>query len=283
VLWHDKTTIFIYMDLKGKVIVITGASSGIGRAMAIEFAKHGANLILGARHYVELCELGQDLEGRYSIKAVAVQCDVTVEEDCKVLISQAIVTFKRMDILINNAGISMRALFKDTDLSVLKRLMDVNFWGTVYCTKYALPHITKTQGSIVGVSSIAGYKGLPGRTGYSASKFAMNGFLDSLREENLKTGVHVMTACPGFTASNIRNTALTATGKQQSESSMNENKMMSAEAVAKLIADGIENRKRTIIMTTQGKLTVLLSKFFPAMLDKMVYNVFTKEKDPLLK
>jgi short-subunit dehydrogenase len=161
--------------------------------------------------------------------------------------------------------------------------MDVNFWGTVYCTKYAFPEIEKTQGSVVGISSIAGFKGLPGRTGYSASKFAMNGFLDSLRVENLKTGVHVLTACPGFTASNIRNTALAKDGSQQGESSMNEEKMMTAETVAKLIADGIENRARTLIMTGQGKLTVALNKFLPGLLDKLVYNVFTKEKNPLLK
>jgi len=271
------------MSLKGKIVIITGASSGIGKAMAEEFARRGANLVLGARQYVALCELAQALEKQYNIHAVAVQCDVTVEDDCKFLINQAMVTYKRIDILINNAGISMRALFNDADITVLKRLMDVNFWGTVYCTKYALPQIVINQGSVVGVSSIAGYKGLPGRTGYSASKFAMNGFLDSLRVENLKNGVHIMTACPGFTASNIRNTALTKDGSQQSESSMDENKMMSAEAVAKLIVDGVEARRRTIIMTTQGKLTVLLSKFFPSLLDKMVYNVFAKEKDPLLK
>ena len=161
--------------------------------------------------------------------------------------------------------------------------MDVNFWGTVYCTKYALPEILKNKGSIVGVSSIAGYKGLPGRTGYSASKFAMNGFLDSLRVENLKTGVHVLTACPGFTASNIRNTALAKDGSQQGESSMDENKMMTSDEVATIILDGVENRARTLIMTGQGKLTVTLSKFLPAFLDKMVYNVFSKEKNPLLR
>lgn len=161
--------------------------------------------------------------------------------------------------------------------------MDVNFWGAVYCTKYAMPEILKSKGSIVGVSSIAGYKGLPGRTGYSASKFAMNGFLDALRVENLKTGVHVMTACPGFTASNIRNTALNKNGVSQGESSLEEEKMMTAEEVAKIIADGIEKRARTLIMTSQGKMTVTLSKILPALLDKLVYNVFAKEKDPLLK
>jgi short-subunit dehydrogenase len=271
------------MIFKDKVVVITGASSGIGKALAHEFASKGANLVLGARQYVTLCEIAQSLEKEYGIKAVAVQCDVSHEEDCKLMIAQAIRSFKKIDVLVNNAGISMRALFNDADLSVLKQLMDVNFWGTVYCTKYALPEILKTRGSVVGVSSIAGYKGLPGRSGYSASKFAMNGFLDSLRVENLKTGVHIMTACPGFTASNIRNTALAKDGSQQGESTLNEAKMMSAEEVAKLIVDGVASRKRTLIMTGQGKLTVLLSKFIPGKLDQMVYNVFAKEKDALLK
>ncbi|MDB5133595.1 MAG: family oxidoreductase [Mucilaginibacter sp.] len=271
------------MKLNEKIVVITGASSGIGKALAIEFASRGANLVVAARNYVALCELTESLINQYGIKAVAVQCDVAVEDDCSHLIKQTILTFGKMDILINNAGISMRALFKDVDLKVLKTVMDVNFWGTVYCTKYALPHITQTQGSIVGVSSIAGYKGLPGRSGYSSSKFAMNGFLDALRMENLKTGVHVMTACPGFTASNIRNTALAKDGSQQGESTLEEDKMMTADEVAKIIADGVENRSRTLIMTGQGKLLVLISKFFPAWLDKLVYKTFAKEKDALLK
>src|ERR1700754_1059865 len=255
------------MKLNNQIIIITGASSGIGKSLATECAKRGANFVLPPRQYVTLCEIAHDLEKQYNIKALAVQCDVAVEEDCAHLIKQTLTTFGKMDVLINNAGISMRALFQDVDLKVLKSLMDVNFWGTVYCTKYALPQILKTQGSVVGVSSIAGYKGLPGRSGYSASKFAINGFLDSLREENLKTGVHVMTACPGFTASNIRNTALAKDGSQQGESTLNEAKMMTAEEVAKIITNGVEKRNRTLIMTGQGKLTVTLSKFFPAWLD----------------
>jgi short-subunit dehydrogenase len=271
------------MSLSNKVVVITGASSGIGKALAYEMAARGANLVLGARQFVTLCEITQDIQTRFNTKALAVQCDVSVEEDCATLIKQTLFTFGKIDVLVNNAGISMRALFKDLDLQVIKKLMDVNFWGTVYCTKYALPEILKSQGSVVGVSSIAGYKGLPGRTGYSASKFAMNGFLDALRVENLKTGVHVLTACPGFTASNIRNTALNKDAKQQGESSLEEDKMMTAEHVAKLLANAIENRSRTLILTSQGKLTVTLSKLFPAWLDKLVYNVFAKEKDPLIK
>jgi short-subunit dehydrogenase len=271
------------MDLRNKIAIITGASSGIGKSLAVEFAKRGAHTVLAARQYVTLCELTQSLQQQYGIKAIAVQCDVTNEEDCKHLIHQTLLTFGKIDILVNNAGISMRALLNDADLDVLKKVMDVNFWGTVYCTKYALPEILKTKGSIVGVSSIAGYKGLPGRTGYSASKFAMNGFLDTLRVENLKTGVHVLMACPGFTASNIRKASLAADGTQQGESTMHEEKMMTSDKVAEIIANGVEKRSRTLIMTSQGKLLVFLNKFIPGFVDKMVYNTIAKEKNSLLK
>ncbi|MET3113219.1 short-subunit dehydrogenase [Pedobacter sp. CG_S7] len=271
------------MDFKNKVIVITGASSGIGKACAEEFAKRGANLVLAARQYVSLCEITAQLQAKYGIKAIAVQVDVSKEEDCHLLIKQAVNTFGKIDVLLNNAGISMRALFSELDLSVLKNLMDVNFWGTVYCSKYALDEILKTKGSIIGVSSIAGYRGLPGRTGYSASKFAMNGFMESLRTELLHSGVHVMVACPGFTASNIRVAALAKDGQAHGETSMEEGKMMTAEQVAITIVNGIAARKRTLIMTGQGKLTVLLNKLFPALTDKLVFNHFTKEKNALIK
>jgi short-subunit dehydrogenase len=271
------------MNLSNKTVVITGASSGIGRSCAESFAKRGANVVLAARQYDTLCQIVKDLEKSYGIKALAVACDVAQENDCKNLMEQAIQVFGRIDVLINNAGISMRALFKDLDLVVIRNLMDVNFWGTVYCTKYALPELLKNKGSVVGVSSIAGYKGLPGRTGYSSSKFAMNGFLEALRVENLKTGLHVMLASPGFTASNIRKVALIKDGSSQGETSMNEEKMMSSEEVAEIIVEGVLNRKRTLIMTGQGKLTVFLSKWLPSLLDKLVYNHFTKEKDPLIR
>ena len=271
------------MDFKNKVVIITGASSGIGKACAEEFARRGANLVLGARQFVTLCEVTADLEKKYGIKALAVQTDVTKESDCEMLVKQAVMTFERVDVLINNAGISMRALFNELDLSVLKDLMDVNFWGTVYCTKYALPEILKSKGSVVSVSSIAGYRGLPGRTGYSSSKFAMNGFMEALRTELLKTGVHVMVACPGFTTSNIRVAALAKDGHAHGETSMEEGKMMTAAEVAKRIVDGIASRKRTLIMTGQGKLTVWLNKLLPALADKLVFNHFTKEKNALIK
>lgn len=271
------------MDFKNKVVIITGASSGIGKALAEELAKRGANVVLGARQYVTLCEITAELETRYQIKALAVQTDVSKESDCEMLVKQALITFGKIDVLINNAGLSMRALFNDVDLSVLKNLMDVNFWGTVYCTKYALPEILKTKGSVVAVSSIAGYRGLPGRTGYSSSKFAMNGFMESLRTELLKTGVHIMVACPGFTTSNIRVAALAKDGSAHGETSMEEGKMMTSESVAEIISNGIVERKRTLIMTGQGKLAVWVNKLFPAFADKKVFDLFAKEKNPLIK
>jgi short-subunit dehydrogenase len=268
---------------KEKVVVITGASSGIGKACAEAFASEGANLVLAARNYNSLFQLAKVLEENHSIQVHAVECDVSKEEDCENLIKEALLHFNKIDVLVNNAGISMRALFKDLDLAVLRTLMDVNFWGAVYCCKHAMSALLASKGVVVGVSSIAGYRGLPGRTGYSASKFAMNGFLESLRVENLKTGIHIMVACPGFTSSNIRNTALDTSGNQQGETSMDESKMMSAEEVATRIVKGVAKRKRTLIMTTQGKMAVLLNKIVPSWLDKQVYTLFSKEKDPLIK
>lgn len=268
--------------MKGKVVVITGASSGIGKALAMLFAKKGSKVVIGARNHEKIREVAEQIKLAGG-QVAFVQTDVSIENDCKNLIMTAVNSFGTVDILINNAGISMRALFENTDLSVIKKLMAVNFWGTVYCTKYALPYLLEQKGSVVGISSVAGIKGLPARTGYSASKFAMNGFMDSLRIENLKKGLHVLVAFPGFTASNIRNTALAADGSMQGESPRDENKMMTAEEVSAHIYRAIDKRKNKIILTSQGKLTNLLNKFFPNYLDKLVYNQMAKETDSPFK
>lgn len=268
--------------MKDKVVVITGASSGIGKALALEFAQRNATIVLAARNIEKLNKLMEVLKS-FGVDAIAVQTDVTNEADCKNLINKTIEQYGRINVLINNAGISMRALFDEVDLDVIRKLMDTNFWGTVYCSKYALPYLLKAKGSLVGVSSIAGYKGLPGRTGYSASKAAMQALLDVIRIENLKKGLHVMVACPGFTASNIRFTALTKDGSQQSESPRDEAKMMTANEVAKRIATGVVRKKRTVLMTFQGKATVFLNKFIPAILDRIVYKQMAKEPDSPFK
>ena len=264
--------------MKDKVVLITGSTSGIGKALAKTFGRAGAKVVITGRNAENLESTVQELN-QLQIQNLGFLGDVSLEADCARMVSETISTFGKLDILINNAGISMRAMFQDLDLDVIRKVMDINFYGTVYATKYALPHILKTKGSIIGISSIAGYRGLPGRTGYSASKFAMHGFLETLRMEILNQGVHVMIACPGFTSSNIRNTALTANGQSQGESPLDESKIMSAEEVAERILKATQQRKRDLIMTTQGKMTVFLNKWLPGLTDKLVLNHFKKEKN----
>lgn len=270
------------MRMQGKVVLITGGSSGIGRALAEVFGREGASVSIMARNSDRLQELGAMLESA-GVPAYLSIGDVSKEEDCKRFVEESHRRFGRIDVLINNAGLSMRALFERTDLSVLRQLMDVNFWGTVYCTKYAIPYLLSSKGSLVGISSIAGKKGLPGRTGYSASKFAMEGFLETLRTENLKKGLHVLVACPGFTASNIRQSALSADGTAQGESPRDEQKMMSAEEVARRIFMAVLRRKRDVVMTTNGKLAVWLNRLFPSWSDRLVFDHMAKEPESPLR
>lgn len=268
--------------MKNLVIIITGASSGIGKALAFECSRRGAKLALAARDAEKLAAIEAELKQK-GTELIVVQTDVSVETQCKNLVDKTLEKFGRIDVLINNAGVSMRAIFADLDLDVIRRLMDTNFWGTVYCSKYALPALLDTKGSLVGISSVAGFKGLPGRTGYSASKFAIHGLLEVIRIENLRKGLHVLIACPGFTSSNIRLTALAKDGSAQGESPRDESKMMSAEETARRICNAIEKRKRTLVLTAQGRMTYLLNKLFPSFMDRMVYNHMAKEPDSPFK
>lgn len=262
--------------MKDKVVIITGGSSGIGKALAHSFGKRGSRIVITGRNQEALNLASSELRAD-GIEVLALICDVSKEEDNKRMAEETIKKFNKIDILINNAGISMRALFEDVDLDVVKKVMDINFYGVLYATKYCLPEIIKNKGSVVGISSIAGFRGLPGRTGYSASKFALQGFLEVLRTELLYKDVHVLTASPGFTASNIRKKSLTADGSMQGESPRKEDKMMTAEECAEHIYHATRKRKRQIILTTQGKLTVFLNKWIPGIVDKMVYKVMAKE------
>ncbi|CCH53542.1 short-chain dehydrogenase/reductase SDR [Fibrisoma limi BUZ 3] len=268
--------------MQHKVVLITGASSGIGRALAFAFGRAGANVVICGRNADALRQVDSELR-QAQIDTLSLTADVSVEADVKHLIDQTIAHFGRLDILINNAGITMRSMFIDTDPEVMRRVMDINFMGTVYATRYSLPYIQQAKGSIVGISSIAGYRGLPVRSGYSASKFAMNGFLEAIRTELLHAGVHVLTACPGFTASNIRFSALDGHGQVTGETVRDEENMMSAEEVADHILRAVKTRKRELILTGQGKLTVWLNKLLPGLTDKLVFNTLAKEKDSPLK
>ncbi len=263
---------------EGKVVIVTGASSGIGEALAKCYAAAGAKVVLAARQEAKLAAVVAQIESTGGVALYEV-CDVVKEEQCERLVAKAVENFGGVDVLICNAGLSMRAIFDDVELDVLHRLMDVNFWGTVNCVKYALPYLQRSRGSIVGVSSVAGIHGLPARTGYSASKYAMTGFLETIRIENLKKGLHVMIACPGFTASNVRFSALTADGSSQGETPRAEEKMMSSEQVAKIIMKATAKRKRLCLMEFDGRASHFVKKFAPRFLDKMFYNAMAKEPD----
>ena len=257
-----------------KVVVVTGGSDGIGRALIDALILAGARVATCGRKYEKLYSL--QLEYSHVMLHTMV-CDVSNEDDCRRFIESTIDTFGTIDILINNAGISMRSLFDSADTGVIRKIMDVNFMGAVYCTKYALPYIIKQRGTLVGISSTAGYRGLPGRSGYSASKFALQGWLESLRVELQDDGVHVMWVSPGFTTSNIRNVALNSKGEGQGESPMDESKMMSAQDCSRYILHAIEKRKRVLILTFTGKFTVFLNKFFPSLADKLMHRYYFKD------
>lgn len=258
---------------KDKIVVITGGTDGIGKALVQQFLQLGAKVATCGRTKFKLDQLGLELN---STNLIVFPTDVSKQEDCESFIQKVVEQWGSIDILINNAGISMRALVKDVSIETLKQVMDINFWGTVYCTKSALPFIEQNKGVIVGVSSIAGYRGLPGRSGYSASKYALNGWLEALKTELYGSGTHVMWVCPGFTSSNIRNAALDKDAKAQGESTMNEGEMMSSEECATHIINAIAKRKRTLVLTFTGNRTVFMNKFFPAWADKLVHQFFFK-------
>jgi short-subunit dehydrogenase len=226
-----------------KVVAITGGSDGIGKALIEALIPMGAKVATCGRNQDKLYNLQVKFSGSPLHTVVA---DVSNYGDCKQFIESTLDTFGHIDILINNAGVS----------------------------KLALPSILQQKGTIVGVSSIAGYRGLPGRSGYSASKFAVNGWLEAVRTELLHTGSNVMWVCPGFTSSNIRNAALNSQGGSHGETPMDEDKLMSAETCAAHILRAIEKRKRSLVLTFTGKRTVLLNRFFPRWADKLVHKFF---------
>ncbi len=259
---------------RNKVVVITGGTDGIGRALVDLLLSQGALVSTCGRNQDKLYQLQKEYPNSPLHTMVA---DVSSENDCRLFIESTIRVLGGIDVLINNAGISMRALLKESTTEVIKKVMDINFMGVVYCTRYALSSLIERKGVIVGVSSIAGYRGLPGRSGYSASKFALQGWLESIRTELIDDGVHVMWVCPGFTTSNIRHAALNKDAQAHGETSMDEDKMMSAQACAQHILTAVAKKKRTLVLTFTGKRTVFMNRFFPAWADKLVYRFFFKE------
>lgn len=266
-----------------KVIVITGASDGIGAEMARQWAardRHELALVLAARSVDKLEGVAQAC--RASGSQVLVQrCDVGVQADCIALVDAAVQAFGRVDTLVNNAGMSAHANFEEvSDLSWYETLMRINHWGSVWCTHAALPHLKRSRGRLVAVASLAGLVGVPGRTAYCASKFAMTGFFEALRVELAPRGVSVTIAYPGVVATEIRYRGFNAKGEAAGKSGLDETGAMSVETCAQLIIDGTESRERDIVMTTKGRLGRWLKLLAPGVVDKLALKALNQHARP---
>lgn len=261
-----------------KTVLITGGSDGIGKALCFQFGRKGYAVSFSGRDKEKLQAVEKDL------KLEGIPCkshclDVSVDVDNKNLVAATVATFGSIDVLICNAGISMRALFKDLSMELFSKILQVNLMGTVSVIHHALPYLIASKGSLIGISSINGRRATPARTAYATSKYGMEGFLESLRMEVKPDGVHVLVVCPGFTQTNMRHSAIMADGQTQNETKLNEAKMMSPEVVASKIYLAMVKKKRDLILTTEGKLAVWMNKLFPSWMDAIVFKVMAKKPD----
>jgi short-subunit dehydrogenase len=258
------------------VVVITGASKGIGAELARQLAAKDAKLVLAARNERELEAVAAECR-KAGASVLAVRTDVAIERECQALMAGAIVAFGRIDALVNNAGASMWARFEDIhDMSILERIMQVNYMGAVYCTRHALPFLAESRGSIVGISSLAGRVGVPTRTGYAASKHAMTGFFDSLRIELADRGITVTMIYPGFVATGIRENASGPDGKAIMVSPVKERDVMSVHDCARRIVTAMERREREVVMTARGKIGLWLRLLAPSLVDRIARRAIEK-------
>jgi short-subunit dehydrogenase len=255
--------------MKDNVVIVTGASKGIGAEVARQLAAKGSSLVLAAREGAMLEKVAAEcvaLGGR----AEAVVTDVSVESDCQRLVERTVAAFGRVDTLVNNAGATMWARFEEIrDLSILERIMDVNYMGAVRCTHYALPHLLASKGRIVGIASLTGITGVPTRTGYAASKHAMRGFFDSLRIELADAGVTVTMIYPGFVATGVRENASGPDGKPIAIDPVDEKQVMSPRECARITVGAIETRRREVVMTARGKMGMWLKLVAPGLVDRI--------------
>jgi short-subunit dehydrogenase len=253
----------------GKVVVVTGASTGIGRALCLALAPQRPRLVLAARDEKSLHGVAEECRA-LGAEALVAPTDVTVPEQCRTLVERAVARFEGLDVLVNNAGMSMWARFDEVaDLAVFEALMRVNYLGAVYLTHYALPELKRRRGQIVGVASLAGLTGVPTRTGYAASKHAMIGFLDSLRVELRGTGVDVTIVAPDFVVSEIHRRSLGPDGQPLGESPMQESKIMTTEACARMILEGMTHRRRLVVGSLRGKVGRWARLVSPGLIDRI--------------
>ncbi len=259
----------IRRNFTGRTVLISGAAGGIGRALASRFGEAGARLGLldldgeGVRNLVD------DLK-RKGIDSLALDCDLTDFSDCENAVGETLSLFGRIDCLVNNAGISHRSLFVKTDLSVIERVIRVNLLGSINLTKACLPAILERRGLVVAVSTVAGFAPVLGRTGYAASKHGLHGFFDTLRSELGPSGVDVLIACPGFTATPMETNALGGDGKPVTQEKVMVGKVSTPNRVAEEIFQAAARGKQMVVMTGIGKLTRLISRFSPSLYEKMM-------------
>ncbi len=263
-------------DLSGSSVVLTGASQGIGRALALELASRRCRLVLAARDAPALEDVAR-LCREAGGAAVAQPTDVSDPEACRALVERAVSEYGGVDLLVNNAGIDMIARFDEvTDLSIFERLMKVNYLGSVYPTYFALPHLKRSHGRIAAVSSVAGLTGVPTRTGYAATKHAQFGFFDSLRVELRGSGVSVTMLAPDFVVSKIHERAFAADGTPFGRQAVDHSKVMSAEECARRIADALERRQRLLVLSFRGRAGRLVRPFAPALIDAIADRAVKK-------
>jgi short-subunit dehydrogenase len=265
-------------NFKDKVVLITGASSGIGRELAHQLAARGAGLSLAARDAKRLEAVVAECLALGG-KAFALRTDVSNPAQCEAWIRQTVDHFQRIDALVNNAGVTMWATFDEiTDLNIPEQIMRVNYLGSLYCTHYALPYLKQTRGLIVGISSLTGKTGVPTRSAYAASKHAMAGFFDSLRIELAPSGVGVTMIYPGFVASEVRQRAFGPDGNPLGESPVKEGEVMPVEVCARLIVKAMSRRQRELVMTVRGKLGLWLKLIAPALVDRIASRAIQSGK-----
>lgn len=268
-----------------KTVIITGASEGIGRELARQMAekeKGAVALVLAARNVARLEDLARELRG-HGTRLDVIPTDVTDQQACRHLIVETINRLARIDVLVNNAGMSAHANFEgftDADFDWSEKLMVMNYWSVVWLTQAALPHLIASKGLVVGVSSVAGLVGVPGRTAYCATKFAMNGFLEALRAELAHKGLRVMIAYPGTIDTDLRKRGFGPGGSPAGVSMIRDDRAMPVETCARLIREGMEKGRREVLMTPRMKLGRWLRLLAPQIVDRLAMKEVKAEFRP---
>ncbi len=256
-----------------QVVILTGASSGIGRALALELARRHGRLVLAARDRARLDEVAALCQAQ-GAEALVVPTDVTVEDQCRKLADEATARFGRVDVLINNAGRAMWSRFDQLDdLRVIEEVMRLNFFGGVYCTRHALPALKQSRGLIVAMASISGLLGVPMLSGYAASKHAVIGFYESLRIELERSGVGVTIIAPDYVQSEILDRALDAHGKPLAHSPLDQRKMLTAEACARRVVKAMDRRERLVLTSFRSAAARWGQLLAPKLVDSITAGV----------